>query len=335
MANNFNNSINSTVGSSNSGATNTFTIQNTSNTASSQANAIISVAGATAADPYLTFNISGVSNWSIGADNSASDNFVVSNSTALGTTNILSASSSLFDVTTPSFRTVNSLSGSSVVSEVNNSSNTASSDAFLLSTVQSGSAGDPYIRFNIEAVQQWCLGIDNSDSDAFVVSAATNPGTSNVMRSSASGQITYPSQPTFLAAKSAQTNNVTGNGTVYSFVSDTEIFDVGSNYNNSTGIFTAPVTAKYVLTCNTTLVGCTIASNLGNYLTTSNRTYRANNIRAASSNTFPLAFTQVCDMDAADTCTFQVSSFGEAADTDDLYGDGLTSGTWVSGWQLG
>lgn len=91
MANNFANSINSNIGASNSGATNTLTITNPSNTASSQALVNVTVGGATAGDAFTTYTVSGVTNWSEGIDNSASDAFVIAASTALGTTNVLSA----------------------------------------------------------------------------------------------------------------------------------------------------------------------------------------------------------------------------------------------------
>lgn len=85
-----NNSIGNTIGGSNSGVTNTFTVTNSSNTASSQANEVITVGGGTAGDPYTTYTVSGATNFSIGIDNSASDAFVIAASTALGTTNVMS-----------------------------------------------------------------------------------------------------------------------------------------------------------------------------------------------------------------------------------------------------
>lgn len=85
-----NNSINNSVGGSNSGVTNTFTISNDSNTASSAANQQITVGGATASDPQTTYTITGATSFSVGIDNSASDAFVIAASTALGTTNVMS-----------------------------------------------------------------------------------------------------------------------------------------------------------------------------------------------------------------------------------------------------
>jgi hypothetical protein len=70
---------------SSGGNDNRIIVQNTSNTASSMAGMDSIVAGATAADPYNTFTITGVTTWSYGADNSDSDSFKISNNATLGT----------------------------------------------------------------------------------------------------------------------------------------------------------------------------------------------------------------------------------------------------------
>lgn len=46
----------------------------------------------------------------------------------------------------------------------------------------------------------------------------------------------------------ADINNVTGDGTEYTIVFDTELHDWGSNFNISTGVFTAPVAGVYLFT---------------------------------------------------------------------------------------
>jgi hypothetical protein len=80
-----NNAISNTVGASISGVTNTLTVTNSSNTASSAARETIIVGGGTAGDPTLNFNVSGVTNWELGIDNSDSDKWKISQGTALGT----------------------------------------------------------------------------------------------------------------------------------------------------------------------------------------------------------------------------------------------------------
>ena len=63
-------------------------VLNTSTT-SGTATFISSVGGASAGDPFQTFTVTGATSWSIGIDNSDSDRFKISQSTALGTTDIL------------------------------------------------------------------------------------------------------------------------------------------------------------------------------------------------------------------------------------------------------
>lgn len=83
-----NNVINNTVGATNSGVTNLFTIQNPSNTASSAAREKITVGGTSAGNPTLNFNVSGSTDWEMGINNSASQRLTISQSTALGTKDV-------------------------------------------------------------------------------------------------------------------------------------------------------------------------------------------------------------------------------------------------------
>lgn len=55
-----------------------------------------------------------------------------------------------------------------------------------------------------------------------------------------SGRVTTPSQPVFKAYRSASTS---GAGVI---VFNNEVYDVGNNYNNSNGLFTAPVAGYYI-----------------------------------------------------------------------------------------
>lgn len=67
-------------------------LEHTDNTSGSSHNLLsVIVGGATAGDPFLNFRVAGATDWSLGIDNSVSnDPFVLARSTALGTTNIAS-----------------------------------------------------------------------------------------------------------------------------------------------------------------------------------------------------------------------------------------------------
>lgn len=69
--------------------------------------------------------------------------------------------------------------------------------------------------------------------------------TGNVMVAQDTGEVTMPLQPAFSAYKSSASSNVTGDGTQYTVICDTEYFDQNGDYNNTTGVFTAPVAGKY------------------------------------------------------------------------------------------
>lgn len=82
------------------------------------------------------------------------------------------------------------------------------------------------------------------------------------------------SLPAFSAYLSTSPTNVTGDGTIYTIICDTVLFDQTSNYNNSTGTFTAPVTGKYLFAFG---ISCTpLSSNqtIGHgFISTSGITY--------------------------------------------------------------
>lgn len=72
------NSIDNMIGVSNSGATNTFTVQNPSNTASSQAQELITVGGTSAGDAWTQYTAGTSRSYAVGLTNSNSQAFYIS-----------------------------------------------------------------------------------------------------------------------------------------------------------------------------------------------------------------------------------------------------------------
>lgn len=148
-------------------------------------------------------------------------------------------------------------SGTTVTSSIIQTSNTASATAKELISVAGGTASDPFINYAVDAVTNWSKGIDNSDSDAYVIASSTALGTTNTARSTTGGTWTYPLQPAVQAYFPAPIANVTGDGTAYTMIFGATVKNTGSNYNTGTGIFTAPKSGTYIF------CGAVQVSNLG------------------------------------------------------------------------
>ena len=225
-------------------------------------------------------------------------------------------------------------SGATRTLTVSNTSNTASSNALQQVTVAGTSGGDPFTTYTVSGTTNWSQGVDNSDSDAYVLAASTALGTTNVMRATTAGEITYPLTPAFLAYLDSLTANVTGNGTTYTIGSAgalTEVFDQNSDFNTN-GTFTAPVTGRYIFNASIGVVGTTIATSFTANLVTSNLTYQDFLQRAASGSNNTHLLGVLCDMDASDTATITMTVNGEAGDTADISGSGSTPRTFFSGY---
>lgn len=129
-----------------------------------------------------------------------------------------------------------------------------------------------------------------------------------------SGRNTNTTQPAFAAYHSASPANVTGDGTFYTCLFDTEIFDQGGNFASNT--FTAPVTGKYFFGATIGAYNLTTAFTLGNMslVTTSNTFFSAYASFAttgagASNGVIMLAGSWIVNMTAGDTAYLRLAVF--------------------------
>lgn len=247
------------------------------------------------------------------------NNFQLSVGGTLGTANAWTVDQNgAFTFNNASVSQTASNSGAAVAMVITNSSNTASSDARLTVAVGGTSGGDAYHLFSIPSGTSYTMGADNSDSDAFALSVGTALGTSNALRCDSSGRFTYPTQPRFRASKSSTTTNATGDGTQVVIVFDTETFDVGGNYDNTTGTFTAPVTATYRFDVSTTFSSVGAGHNISAQDILINSSTVVATMSGAnpgngrdSSNLFMLAqASRMMNLTAGDTITVRVAVGG-------------------------
>lgn len=157
--------------------------------------------------------------------------------------------------------------------------------------------------------------------------------TGTLMKANDTGEIVTPLQPTFQAYVATTINNVTGDGTVYTIIFDTETFDLGNNFNLGTSTFTAPVTGKYFFQYSVLCLGGTVINAANARIVTTARTY--NNSAPLSPGTTAacsMNMSVIADMTAADTATFTIATTDTGGKIDDI--SGTTSGnlrTFVSG----
>jgi hypothetical protein len=145
-------------------------------------------------------------------------------------------------------------------------------------------------------------------------------------------------QPSFLATHSSGDQiDVTGGGQIYTPIFETEVFDTASNYDHTTGIFTAPSTGKYCFSVHLRmddLNNATTHNILSINLNTSNREHKGCRIDPTNLQTsdnelrIRESFLNV-DMDAGDTAKVFLTVSGGTKIVDLRAGTGFFSGRKV------
>lgn len=137
-------------------------------------------------------------------------------------------------------------------------------------------------------------------------------------------------QPMVLAYLSATTAAVTGAGAVYTVIFDTEINDQGPNYNNATGVFTAPVLGNYFVAGNVAFGGLGTTTAYTSYINSSAGLFdgSSNNlVNVGVGGYIWCPFSGLVRLSAAQTISIQVTGQGGTA-TNTIIGGSIFS--WLS-----
>ena len=99
------------------------------------------------------------------------------------------------------FRTATADGSGNTNIAVVNDLNSGSGNALFLAQVGGGTTtGDPHTRYIVLGVTTWATGIDNSDSDSFVIANNATPGTNNYLKIDTSGNLTITTDITCTGA---------------------------------------------------------------------------------------------------------------------------------------
>lgn len=161
----------------------------------------------------------------------------------------------------------------------------------------------------------------------------TQNATNTYIVSPTTYELTRPLQPTFFALNSASDPNITGDGSTYDIICDTEIYDYNSDYNNATGVFTCSLDSKFEYITHVALDDLTGHTGYVE-LETSNQIFQTWNIGWATALTVALSggYTSsiICEMDAADTVFMSTTMSGGAKNVD-VIGNITTAVTYFGG----
>ena len=161
-----------------------------------------------------------------------------------------------------------------------------------------------------------------NDADGTVMEIPTGTTTAEFK-----GDLMAAAQPMFFATLSSEPSNVTGDGTTYTVLYDTETYDIGSNYNTTTGVFTAPTSGKYVVGCNWGIVSPLSGHTSGQLNVVSDGPNSPSlNINPynnyASTNIAGYNACYVLELDAADTIKTTLNISGSSKTIDLYHGTG-------------
>ncbi len=168
-------------------------------------------------------------------------------------------------------------------------------------------------------------------SNGIVKYDGTRLVTSTTALIDSNNRMTNGSQPCFLYYCNAAVTNVTGDGTNYTCLFQTQVFDNGSNFSSNT-TFTAPVTGMYQFNMSVLTQNNLAAHNPSFRLVVNGSTnYTFGNFGGAFVGNFLLHSSIVIKMNATDTCTVVLQT-SNSTKTVGVYGASGDCRTYFSGY---
>ena len=164
-------------------------------------------------------------------------------------------------------------------------------------------------------------GVQNPAGANFDISSykLVGNGGSTGIAISANGEVTMAAQPAIFVRRGTAANNVTGNGTVYTMVFTTEIFDQNSDWD-ATSTFTAPITGRYHVDVYVDLGGITAAADSTLLdVVMSNRSLSVNyGLTNGIATRYAGMISMLVDMDLDDELQVRLTVTGESGDVVDI-----------------
>lgn len=184
----------------------------------------------------------------------------------------------------------------------------------------------------------YTAGFDGTDGK-YKISANATLGTNTALEISQNSVLTLPLQPAFEAILSATVPNVTGDGTSYTVIFDTEVYDQTGAYNPATGIFTAQESGCYLFTFGVIPSNINSSNNrVDLYLETTSYSYGdtiydpRNIITSTFAKTGQSA--HIVKMNTGQTARVKLTAYGSATKNVGVYTSGIGWSTF-SGFKLG